>query len=186
MKLNRLVSLLIVSSVCGAVSIAPAKAELWQGANTQRPKQFSLGAAGQFYFNPTSEFQGFGTAIYGFNPKVQGELRMGLGTLPFYFGAFAKYHFFSSDFIQMAIWGGMHSQSTAFLDAAYIVSHSFKSVEIYFAPVFVFGFSGGNLGIGLVPGFDIYVGRSMKLYVEGIINATKYYDAMSVGIRAFM
>ena len=170
-----------------AVTLAPAaaQADLWQGAPVQRPKQITVGAFGQLYFSP-SDFQAFFNGMYGFTNRLQGELRMGVGTQSFYFGAFGKSHLVSTDLLSMSVWGGMHAQSVGFLDGSLILSHGFKTWELYFAPLLSLNLSTGTLGSALVPGFSLFVEKNLKVYVEGVLKLGNYYNAMSVGFRFFL
>jgi len=164
-----------------------ARADLWQGANPQRPKSLSVGAYSQLYFTPTGEFQVFANAEYGLSNRWQGELRIGAGTQPFYFGAFAKYLVASGDLVTVAWWGGIHAQTNGYIDNALILSRIFGRWEVYAAPLLSANLGKGEtFALGLIPGFSVYVSRNMKLYTEAVINASHYYGALSVGFRLFL
>ncbi len=173
--------------LAAGLALAPvgARADLWQGAPVQRPKQITIGAFGQLYFSP-SDFQAFFNGMYGFTNRLQGELRMGVGTQSFYFGAFGKYHLVSTDLLSMSVWGGLHSQSVGFLDGSLILSHGFKTWELYFAPLLSLNLNSGTLGSALVPGVSVFVEKNLKFYAEGVLKLGNYYNAMSAGFRFFL
>jgi len=181
----RFKSLLVV--VVTAFISSVAQADLWQGAPTQRPEQLSLLAAPQLYFSPT-EFQGFFGATYGVTSRFQLEGRLGVGSLPVYFGAFGKYQIFSSEAVSIAGWAGFHFQDIFNLDGSLIFSHSFKNWDLYFGPLFMVRFAEGQtlFGVGFVPGFSMYLARNIKLYVEFTIEADQLYNAGSAGFRFFL
>jgi hypothetical protein len=177
----------VLALVLTILSAAPARADLWQGAPTQRPEQFSLYAAPQIYFSP-SDFQAFFGGTYGITQRFQLEARLGVGSLPVYFGAFGKYNFFSSEAISIAGWFGFHVQDIFNLDGSLIFSHSFKTFDLYMAPLFGLAFAEGRtvFGVGFVPGFSLYLARNIKLYTEFTIKIDQFYNAGSVGFRFFL
>jgi hypothetical protein len=174
-KLILCLTLLLTSSA--------ARANLWQGAGVHKSGHASLGGFGQLYFSPT-EFQVFGQGMYGFGHGLQGELRLGLGSLPTYVGGFVKYQLVSGEVLSLAAWGGLHVQTNGALDFSLMASHAFSTVEIYFNPLISLPLvSGADLAVAFVPGFDLYVAKQLKLYVEFTLNATNYYNAGSAGVR---
>ncbi len=177
---------LLFALLASILTLSSAHAELWQGAHMQKAKHASLLTAGQLYFDP-SEFMGFVQGIYAFQSNFQGELRLGLGSEPVYFGAFGKYLFLNHSILSMSLWAGFHTQDSFNLDSALIMSHTFPSFEIYFAPTFQLAFDEGDsfLRVGFVPGVSFFVAKNARLYTELVLNIDKFYNAFSAGVRFY-
>ncbi|MBL7715304.1 MAG: hypothetical protein JNL01_07520 [Bdellovibrionales bacterium] len=167
--------------------VSPAvHAELWQGANQVRPKEFVAGAFGTIGFSP-SNFRVTAQGIYGFGSKAQGELRLSAGDGSAALGGYFKHHFLSTDLVNIALWAGARIQSGFGLEGALIMSHAFPKFELYFGPIVSLFFGSGSsvFGMGAIPGVSIPISNKLKFYGEAALSLVKYQNAVSGGVRFY-
>jgi hypothetical protein len=158
-------------------------AQFWQGANTYSAGHGAVGAFGQFYFQP-NEFMAFGQGIYGVSNSFQLEGRLGLGSLDPYWGAFGKYEFLSRKVLEMALFFGLHHQSVSYVDVGLILSHSFSKFQLYVGPLCQVPLQNGlPVGLSIIPGVSIGVGKRARVYSEVNLNTNDSYSAASAGVR---
>lgn len=159
-------------------------ATLWQTARTMKEGKLSAGAYGQLYLSPT-EFQAMTQGMYGLLPELTVEARLGVGTIGFYGGAFAKYFITKMDFMDIAAWGGFHTLKDFYLDFAPIMSKKMDGFDIYFGPIFQVNLSKSVTGIGLTPGISAPIADGIYLYGEFTLKITNLYNSISGGARYF-
>jgi hypothetical protein len=171
---------------------APARAAMLQGATTHGRGDGSVGAYGSLFVAPTTGALAIGQVTYGFLDRLQGEARVGAlavgGTTDVFLGLYAKYHLLSTKVIQLGLWGGLTRLSVFAFDFALPISHAFSntSLELYAAPYVSIPFTGGaGAGVAIIPGMNIGIARSLKLYAEAAIGLTAYPTSINAGVRYF-
>lgn len=184
MRFRNLLAGLVLVGTLGSANVA--RAEFWQGANQLRPKEFAAGAFGTLGFSPTS-FRAHALGVYGFSSKIQGELRLGVGDGSASLGGYIKHHFLSTDLVQMAFWGGARIQSGFGVEAALIMSHSFRHFELYFGPIasLFLGSGSSTFGLGAIPGVAVPISNKLRFYGEAILSLSQYTNAVSGGVRFY-
>lgn len=178
--------LFLAISIGQSFSISSAQANLFQGANQVKPKEFVAGAFGLLSFSPT-EIQAIAQGIYGLNQKVQLEARLGVGQMSTSLGIYGKAHFLSTELVNMALWAGARIQSGLGIEGALILSHAFSKFELYGGPVMDLFFKSGasNLGLGFIPGVAVPLSNKMRFYGEAVLSLASYYNAVSGGVRFY-
>lgn len=179
--------LLILACLAGLFP-SLANAQLWHGARTAGHTTFALGGAGSFVFAPAAEFMAIGTAEFGLGSRFQLEARVGAGTLSFYAGGFLQYHFLATNFVDLGVWGGYHYQDAHHLSLAIPVSHTFRRVEIYGAPLFQAAFSdaGSRYGVGFIPGMSIILAKQLRLLLEFTFGISPVLNSGSLGAKFYL
>ena len=164
-----------------------AQADIWQGARTHSAGKGAMGAFGMLYIDPV-DFNAFVNGTYGLNPGLQAEARLGVGTHTTYLGGFAKQYITElGSAATFSLWGGVHHQGSTYVDFAPIFSRDFSTVEIYVAPQLLVKIVGPAdfLALAFNLGGSVGISNGLRAYMEFTGNLSKYYNALSGGVRYF-
>ncbi len=181
---------LILPALLLAVGLAPeiSQAQLFHGARPVGHKTFAFGGFGSFVFAPAAEFMAVGTAEFGIGSRFQLEARLGVGTLPIYGAFFMQYQFLASNIVDVGLWGGYHYQGAHHLSLAIPVSHTFRRVEVYGAPLLQAAFSdlGSRYGIGFIAGMDVILAKQLRLFLEFTLGISPILNSGSLGAKFYL
>jgi len=144
----------------------------------------SIGGYGQLYFDP-SEFMAHAQLAYGVGNNFQIEGRFALGGLDTYVGGFVKNQVMTSSMMSFAVWGGLHSQSNAFIDLAPILSFDCGALEFYMGPALELSLGDANTGITFNPGLNFGTSPNVSVYAEVAMKISKTPTSFTGGIRYY-
>jgi len=161
-----------------------AHAVLLQSAKVNPQGIASLGGFGQLYFDP-SEIMVYGQMVYGVGNNYQMEARVGLGGLDTYVGGFVKNQIMTSSLMSFAVWGGIHSQTNAFIDVAPILSFDFGAVELYLGPALALSLGDADTGVTFNPGLNFGTSANLSIYAELAMKVSNTPTSFIGGVRYY-
>ncbi len=120
------------------------KAEVFGTASTLSPNTVMVGAEIEALLDPNDFMTNFHLG-YGILDDLDMDLRIGTGTVPFYFGGDIEYQLLKHEWLDISISAGPHYQEEMFLDITPIISHRFKKFSISTGLDLNWKLSGGSL-----------------------------------------
>lgn len=162
----------------------PAQAILLQSAKVNPQGVASIGGYGQLYFDP-SEFMAYAQLAYGVGNNFQVEGRVGVGGLDTYVGGFIKNQIMTSSLMSFSVWGGLHSQTNAFIDVAPILSFDFGAIELYLGPALALSLGDADTGLTFNPGLNFGTSPNVSVYAELAMKISNTPTSFIGGVRYY-